>query len=68
MRLDLLEPVLNVVECALFRAVVHKHDSHCSLVIRLSDRPEAFLTRCVPDLEFDALVFNIDRFNLEVNP
>lgn len=67
MSLNLLEPILYVVEGALLGAVVDEHDAHGSLVIRLSDRAEPLLACCVPDLQFDALVLHIDRLYLEVN-
>ena len=50
MLIDLFEPVLNIVECRLFSAVIHKQNAHGALVIRLGDRPESLLASSVPHL------------------
>ena len=67
MRLDLLQPVLYVVKGGLLRAIVHQNDSHCALVVCLSNRSEAFLSRRIPYLQLDALILHIDRLDLKVN-
>ena len=67
-RLDLLEPVLNVVKSLLLRAVVDQHDAHGSFVVRLRDRAEPLLARRVPHLQLDPLVLNLNRLDLEVDP
>ena len=67
MHVNLLEPVLNVVESALLSAVVDEDDAHGAFVVGLCDRAEAFLSRSVPNLQLHALVLHVDRFDLKVN-
>ena len=66
-RLNLLQPVADVVKRGLLRAVVHQNDAHRALVIRLRDRAEALLPGRVPHLQLHALVLHVDRLDLEVN-
>lgn len=68
MRVDLLEPVLNVAEGALLGAVVDENDAHGALVVRLRDRAEAFLAGRVPNLQLDSLVLHVNRLDLEIDP
>ena len=65
--LNLLQPVLNIVESGLFGAIIDKNDAHSTLIIGLSDSSEALLASCVPDLELDSLILYVDCFDLEVN-
>ena len=67
MRLNLLDPVSDVVEGLLIRAVVNKDNSHGALVVCLGDSSEPFLAGCVPDLQFHDLIVDIDRFDFEVD-
>ena len=67
MRLNLLEPVLDIVKCGLFGAVVDENDAHGALVIRLRDRAEALLPRRVPYLQLHSLILHINRLDLEVD-
>ena len=66
-RLNLLEPVRDIVKCGLLGAVVDEDDAHGALVIRLCDRAEAFLSRRVPYLQLHSLVLHINRLDLEVD-
>ena len=66
-RLNLLEPVRDIVKCGLLGAVVDEDDAHGALVIRLRDRAEALLSRRVPHLQLHSLVLHIYRFDLEVD-
>ena len=67
-RLNLLEPVRDIVKRALFCAVIHQNDAHGSLVVCLCDRAESLLSRCVPNLKLYSLVLHVNRLDLEVNP
>jgi hypothetical protein len=67
MCLDLLEPVGDVVKSTLFSTVIHQHDSHCALVISLSNRSEPLLTGRVPHLQLHSLILHINRLDLEVD-
>lgn len=67
MLVNLLEPVLNVVEGLLVSAVVDQDDAHRSFVVSLSDGAEPFLTGSIPHLQLHALVVDIDLLDLEVN-
>ena len=67
MRVDLFQPILNVLERSLLRAIVYQNDAHCTLVVGLSDRSESLLACCVPYLQLDALVLHIYRLYFEVN-
>lgn len=67
MLIDLLEPVLYVIECSQIGAIVHEDDSHCALVVCLCNCAEALLTCRVPYLKLHTLVIHVDLFYLEVN-
>jgi len=67
MLVDLLEPVLNVVECLLVGAVVNEYYAHRAFVVGLSDRAESFLPSRVPHLQLDSLVLDIDLLYLEID-
>ena len=67
MLLDLLHPVLDVLEGALVRHVVHEEDAHGPAVVRRGDGPEALLPRRVPDLQLELLVVQREGLNLEVD-
>ena len=65
--LNLLEPVDNVHERLLLRAVVHENNPHGAFVVSLSDCPKALLPGCVPDLQLYSHVVNSDVLDLEVD-
>ena len=67
MRLNLFEPVRDIVKCGLLGAVVDEDDAHCALVIRLCNCAEALLSCRVPHLQLHSLVLHIYRFDLEVD-
>ena len=67
MLINLLEPVLYVIESLLVRAIVHQDDSHRALVIRLRYCAETLLSSGVPDLELDSFFVDIDLFDLEID-
>lgn len=66
-RLYLFEPVLNVIESHFFCAVVDEEDAHRTLIIRLCDRSESFLTGSIPHLKFHVLVHDVYCFYSEVD-
>ena len=67
MLIYLFEPVLNVVERPLVRAVIDEYDTHSSLIVCLRDSPEPFLSSGVPYLQLYSLIVNINLLDLEVN-
>lgn len=67
MSVDLIQPILNVVKRCLLSAVVHKNDTHGSLVVGLCDCPESFLAGCVPHLKLYSLVTHLDGLDLEID-
>lgn len=62
----LLEPIRNVVESSLISAIVNQDDPHGSLVVSLSDGAEPLLPSCVPHLQLDPLIIDINFLNFEV--
>ena len=67
MSLNLLQPVGNVVESCFLSTVIDQDDTHCALVVSLRDCSEALLSRCVPNLKFNALVLHVDRLDFKVD-
>ena len=67
MSLNLLQPVRNIVESGLLRAVVDQDDTHGAFVVSLCNRSEALLSCRVPYLQLHALVLDVDRFDLKVD-
>lgn len=51
--LNLLQPLLDVVEGLLVRAVVHYDDAVCAPVVRRRDRTEALQWEVVKGLEIE---------------
>ena len=68
MLLDLSQPGLDICEGLHVRAVIDQYDAHRSFVIGLCDRPKSFLAGCVPDLELDSFVVDVNFLDLEVYP
>lgn len=66
MLIYLLEPIGNVVESSLISAIVNQDDPHGSLVVSLCDGAEPLLASCVPDLQLDPLIIDINFLNFEV--
>ena len=50
MLLDLLKPILDIVEGQRVGAIVDKNDTHGTFVISLGYGSESFLAGCVPYL------------------
>ena len=67
MRLNLLQPVLDIVKCRLLGAIVDENDAHGTLVISLRNRAEALLPCRVPYLQLHSLVLHINRLDLEID-
>ena len=63
----LLEPIRDVVESGLVRAVIHENDAHGALIVCLGDGPEAFLAGGVPHLQLDPLVLHVHLLDFEVD-
>ena len=51
MHLDLLHPILDIVEGVAIVDGVGEYNAHCSFVVSLSDGLEPFLACSVPDLQ-----------------
>ena len=58
---------MDILVGFLVSDIVGHDDSMSTLVVRSGDGLEAFLASSVPDLEFDFLVINRDRLDLEIN-
>lgn len=67
MLINLLEPVGNVVESSLISAIVDQDDAHGSLVVGLGDSAEPFLASCVPHLQLDPLLIDVNFLDFKVN-
>ena len=67
MGVNLLQPVLDIVKCCFFGAVIDQYYSHCSLIVRLRDCPESFLSSRVPYLQLYSLFSHRDGLDLKVN-
>lgn len=67
MGFDLLEPILNIVECDLFGAVVDQQYPHGSFIVGLGDSPKSLLASRIPYLELDILVHYVYCFYSEVD-
>jgi hypothetical protein len=65
--INLLEPVLYVVERLLVCAIVNQDDPHRALVVSLSDRSKSLLPGRVPYLQLNPLVIDVDLLYLEVD-
>ena len=65
--IDLLEPVLDVIEGSHLCDIVHEQYAHGAFVIRLGDCTESLLTRGVPNLELDLLVEDFYGLDSEVD-
>lgn len=67
MLINLLEPVGNVVESSLISAIVNQDNAHGSLVVSLGDCAEPLLSSCVPYLQLDSLVIDVNFLDFKVN-
>ena len=64
---DLLEPVLDVVEGLRVSAIVDQDYPHGAFVVGLSYRAEPLLASRVPNLELHPLIVHVDLLDLEVD-
>ena len=64
---NLVEPVLDIIEGYFFCAVIHKNDAHRPFVISLSNCSESLLACSVPDLQLDHLVIQLYSFDPEID-
>lgn len=67
MLINLLEPVGYVVESSLISAIVNQDNAHGSLVVSLGDCAEPLLSSCVPYLQLDSLVIDVNFLDFKVN-
>ena len=67
MLINLLEPVGNVVESSLISAIVNQDNAHGSLVVGLGDSAESLLASCVPYLQLDPLLIDVNFLDFKVN-
>ena len=67
MLINLLKPVGYVVESSLISAIVNQDDAHGSLVVSLGDSAEPLLSSCVPYLQLDSLVIDVNFLDFKVN-
>jgi hypothetical protein len=67
MGLNLTHPILDRLECLHVIDRVREDDAHRSLIVRLGDGLEAFLTSSVPYLHLDALPIHLDGLEFEVD-
>ena len=67
MLINLLQPVLYIIEGLFLSAVVNENDSHGSLVVSLRYSPKPLLPGCIPNLKLHSFLINIDCFDFKVN-
>ena len=67
MLINLLGPVGYVVESSLISAIVNQDNAHGSLVVSLGDCAEPLLSSCVPYLQLDSLVIDVNFLDFKVN-
>jgi len=65
--INLVQPLLYIVEGFLVGDIVHDDNSVGAAVIRRCNGTESFLSGGIPDLELDRLSVQFDRSNLKVN-
>ena len=65
--LNFRHPVLNSGERFSISNVIGHNYAVCSFVVAGGNSLEAFLASCIPDLELDCLLINIDSPDLEVD-
>ena len=67
MLLNLLKPVLDVIEGLHVGAVINENDAHRSFVVGLGDGSESFLTCCVPHLQLHPFIIHVYFLDLKVD-
>jgi len=64
---NLLHPLLNIIESDHIWTVIAQHDTLCSFVVGLRYGPESLLARSVPNLEFNVASVNIQCLNSKID-
>lgn len=67
MHLDLLHPILNILETLSLIYRIGEHDSHSPSIVSLRNGFELLLACCVPNLQTNLILANSDGLDLEVN-
>ena len=62
-----MEPLLYVIKTIIVSDIVDHDDPVGAAVVGRSDRAEALLACCIPDLELDGLAIQLNCADLEVN-
>ena len=65
--LDLFDPACYILEGLLVIDGICEDDTGRSLVVSLSDVSKSLLSCCIPDLQLDFRVINVDGFEFEVH-
>ena len=63
----LLQPITYIIESHLFRTIIHQQNTHCPLVVGLSNSSEPFLSSSVPNLQLYLFIKQIDCLYPEIN-
>lgn len=67
MLLDLLHPIVDIVEGGAVIYRVGHDDAHGALVVGLGDCAEPLLTSSVPDLHLDLFALDLNGLDFEIN-
>lgn len=67
MHLDLLHPILNILETLSLIYRVGEHNPHSPSIVSLRDGFELLLSCRIPDLQAYLILANSDSLDLEVN-
>ena len=67
MHLDLLHPILNILETLSLIYCVGEHNPHSTSIVSLSDGFELLLSCRIPNLQAYLILANSDSLDLEVN-
>merc|ERR1711934_477138 len=66
-RVNLLQPLCDVIERHLIRDIKHHNDAVGAPVVAARNRAESLLSRCVPDLQLHPLPVDCDRLYLKIH-
>ena len=64
---DLRQPALHVIERRAVGHIVHDDDAVRAAVVGAADGAEALLASCVPNLQLDRFLIQLDRADLEID-
>jgi hypothetical protein len=67
MKLNLTDPILDILEAFILCAIVSQNDTHGSLIVCLGDGAEPLLTGCVPNLQLNVLAIDLHSLDLEID-